>query len=154
MKNDPIIKKEDPASLAARMMMNALWEEIQTRNGFKALNPFDPASFAKTRAGFWITFVNNDPVGSIAIAPLSEPEAELDIMYVAPSFRGSGIAQELMVSLEKHAKENDFTIIKLRAGTPQPEALRFYEKTGFTPIAAFGKWINDNTSICFQKELL
>ena len=153
MNNDSIIKQSDPASPAARTMMNALWEEIQTRYDFKSPNPFDPASFAQTRAGFWIAIANNEPVGSIAIAPLSEHEAELDIMYVAPSLRGSGIAQELMVLLEKHAIENDFTIIKLRAGAPQPEALRFYEKSGFIRIAPFGKWINDNTAICFQKEL-
>jgi GNAT superfamily N-acetyltransferase len=154
MNNNPAIKQSDPASPAARTMMNALWEEIQTRHGFKSTNPFDPASFAVTKACFWVAFANNEPVGSIAIAPLSEHEAELDIMYVAPCFRGSGIAQELMASLEKHAIENDFTIIKLRAGAPQPEALRFYEKAGFTRIAAFGKWINDNTAICFQKKLI
>ena len=153
MNNHPIIKQVDPASPVARMMMDALWEEIQTRYGFKAPSPFDPASFTVTKAGFWIAFANNEPVGSIAISPLSEHEAELDIMYVVPSSRGSGIAQGLMASLEKHAKENDFTIIKLRAGSPQHEALRFYEKTGFTRIAAFGKWINDHTAICFQKEL-
>ena len=100
-----------------------------------------------------IAFANNEPVGSIAIVPLSEHEAELDIMYVVPSFRGSGIAKELMTALE-HAKENEFTIIKLRAGAPQPEALRFYEKMGFTQITAFGKWVNDATAACFEKKLL
>lgn len=154
MNSIPVIKKVDPASRAARTMMEALWEEIQTRYGFKAANPFDPASFAGTRAGFWIAFANNEPVGSIAIVPLSEHEAELDVMYVVPLSRGSGIAKELMNTLEQHAKENEFTIIKLRAGAPQPEALRFYEKMGFTQITAFGKWMNDDTAICFEKKLL
>lgn len=154
MNSIPVIKKVDPASPAARTMMEALWEEIQTRYGFKAPNPFDPVSFAGTRAGFWIAFANNEPVGSIAIVPLSEHEAELDIMCVVPSFRGSGIAKELMTALEQHANANDLTIIKLRAGAPQPEALRFYEKVGFTQITTFGKWMNDDTAICFEKKLL
>jgi len=154
MRNTPVIKKADPASPEARAMIEALWEEIETRYGFKAPNPFDPVSFEGTRSGFWIAFVNNEPVGSIAIAPLSEHEAELDIMYVAPFFRGSGIAKELMASLEQHAKENDLIIIKLRAGLPQPEALRFYQKMGFTRIPAFGKWINDSTAICFEKKII
>jgi GNAT superfamily N-acetyltransferase len=153
MRNIPVIKKADPASPEARAMMEALWEEIETRYGFKAPNPFDPVCFEGTGSGFWIAFADNEPVGSIAIAPLSEHEAELDIMYVAPFFRGSGIAKELMASLEQHAKENDLTIIKLRAGLPQPEALRFYEKMGFTRIPAFGKWINDSTAICFEKKI-
>jgi len=154
MNSIPVIKKVDPASSPARTMMEALWEEIQTRYDFKSPNPVDPASFAGTRAGFWIAFANNEPVGSIAIVPLSDHEAELDIMYVVPSFRGSGIAKELLTALEQHAKENEFTIIKLRAGAPQPEALRFYEKSGFTEITAFGKWVNDVTALCFEKKLV
>ncbi len=153
MTNEIIITKADPRSPAARMMMDALWEEIQTRYGFKAPNLMNPDDFLSERAGFWLAFQENNPVGSVALVPLSDPEAELDVMYVAPSCRGSGAAQELLKMLEAHAKENGFSVIKLRAGAPQPEALRFYEKMGYTKTELFGRWINDNTAICYEKKL-
>ena len=147
------IKKVDPGSPAARLMMDALWEEIQIRYDFESSNPFDPVSFSDNRAGFWVAFVNHEPSGSIAISPLTEQEAELDIMYVSPSVRCTGIAHELLAVLEQHARENKFNIIKLRCGEPQPEALRFYEKEGFYPIPSFGRWVGDHTALCFEKKL-
>jgi len=39
----------------------------------------------------------------------------------------------------------------LRAGEPQPEAMRFYAAAGFTRIPVFGKWVEDPTSICLAK---
>ena len=64
------------------------------------------------------------------------------------------LPQKLMAAAVKHAKENNFTLLKLRAGAPQPEALRFYEKEGFTRIPAFGKWVDDSTAVCMQKKLV
>lgn len=155
MNNVVTIKKVPPGSAEAQLMSAALWEEIQSRYGFKAPNPFDAASFATANAAFWIASnADNKPVGSIAVAPISNTETEIDMMYVSPDYRGCGIAQNLMAVAVKHAKENNFTLLKLRAGAPQPEALRFYEKEGFTRIPAFGKWVNDSTAICFEKKIL
>lgn len=150
-----IIKKVEPASAEAKQMAGALWQEIQTRYGFIAPNPFAPTLFSDERAGFWIAFGVDDekPIGSIAVAPINANEAEIDIMYVSPHYRGCGIAQELMNTLVKHSKEKDFHVLKLRTGAPQPEALRFYEKEGFTRIPAFGKWVDDSTAVCMEKKL-
>ena len=154
MNNVVIIKKVSPGSAEAQLMSAALWEEIQSRYGFEAPNPFDAASFAAGNAGFWIARdAANKAVGSIAVAPLNNTESEIDMMYVSPGYRGCGIAQKLMAAAVKHAKENNFTLLKLRAGAPQPEALRFYEKEGFTRIPAFGKWVDDSTAICFEKKI-
>lgn len=155
MEINAIIKKANPASAEAKQMAGALWQEIQDRYGFIAPNPFDPTLFSTERAGFWIAFgADERPIGSIAVAPVNANEAEIDIMYVLPHYRGGGIAQELMNTLVKHSKEKDFHVLKLRAGAPQPEALRFYEKEGFIQIPAFGKWVDDSTAICFEKQLV
>ncbi len=147
------ISPADPASPAAHSMMAALWEEIQLRYGFEAPMPFSSEAFTGPRSGFWLAFVNDEPVGSIAISPLSDREAELDMMYVAPSARGTGIAHELLMQLETFAREKNFELIKLRTGTPQPEALRFYEKEGFRLTPVYGRWIGDDTALCLEKKL-
>lgn len=151
--NKSVIMQVDPASEAAGRMMNLLWDEIQARYNFSAPNPFSAAPFAVERSAFWIALIGNEPVGSVALTPLSAMEAELDIMYVMPAARGTGIAHELMAGLEHFARKNQYRVLKLRTGLPQPEALRFYEKEGFCPTPVFGRWIGDQTALCFQKQL-
>jgi GNAT superfamily N-acetyltransferase len=148
-----VVSSCDPASTPARAMSDALWDEIQSRYGFVAPNPFDPAAFAGPIGGFWVAMSKNDPVGSIALTPLDPPAAELDIMYVAPEHRGAGVAQALLAALEVHARAAGVTVLRLRAGDPQPEALRFYSAAGFLPIEPFGRWIGDDTARCFEKVL-
>lgn len=153
MSADVTIVDCDPSSPDARAMAAALWDEIQTRYGFVADDPFDPAACTGPVGGFWLALHDGRPVGSIALAPLSDGVAEVDVMYVSAEVRGAGVAQALLTRLEEHARAVDVSELKLRAGEPQPEALRFYEKAGFTPIPAFGRWVGDSTARCFAKTL-
>jgi putative acetyltransferase len=145
----------DPFSPPARAMSDALWDEIQSRYGFSAANPLDPAAFTGPVGGFWVATDTDtgDPVGSIALRPLSGLAAELDVMYVTPRHRGSGVARALLATLEEHARAAGVSVVRLRAGEPQPEALRFYIAAGFMPIPPFGRWIGDDTARCFEKTL-
>ncbi|MCY7349893.1 MAG: GNAT family N-acetyltransferase [Cytophagaceae bacterium] len=138
---------------AARAMLDSLWDEIQRRYEFTAPNPMRPEDFIGPRAGFWLAQVEHQPVGSIRFTSWSEDIAELDAMYVVPEFRGRGIAQQLMSTLETYTRQHPFNALRLRAGEPQPEALRFYEKMGFHRIPCFGKWVADPTAQCFEKQL-
>lgn len=61
------------------------------------------------------------------------------------------MAQALLGSLEEHARDVGLEVVRLRAGDPQPEALRFYETAGFRPIEPFGRWVGDETARCFEK---
>lgn len=134
-------------------MSDALWAEIQQRYGFTAPNPMDPAAFTGPVGDFWVATQDGQPVGSIALAPLEPPAAELDVMYVAPRHRRTGLAQALLSTLEEHARTAGIVVLRLRAGEPQPEALRFYTAAGFTPIPPFGRWVGDGTARCFEKRI-
>lgn len=153
MSRNIVITACDPYSPPARALSDALWEEIQSRYGFTAANPVDPAAFTGPVGGFWVATHNNHPVGSVALTPLEPPAAELDVMYVIPEHRGTGVARALLATLEDHARAAGVAVLRLRAGEPQPEALRFYAAAGFAPIAPFGNWIGDDTARCFEKTL-
>lgn len=153
MNSNIVIAACDPFSPPACALSDALWEEIQRRYGFTAPNPVDPAAFTEPLGGFWVATDNDHPVGSIALTPLDPPAAELDVMYVVPAYRGTGVARALLATLEEHARSSGVAVLRLRAGEPQPEALRFYTAAGFTPIAPFGKWIDDDTARCFEKTI-
>jgi putative acetyltransferase len=153
MANQIVVQGCDPFSPQARALSEALWDEIQRRYGFTAANPFDPAAFTGPAGGFWVATDNSAPVGCIGLSPLDDHVAELDVMYVAPEHRGAGVARALLAALETHARSAGVSVLRLRAGEPPPEALRFYIAAGFVPIAAFGKWIGDDTARCFEKVL-
>lgn len=143
----------DPHGEAAERMCAALWAEIQLRYGFSAPNPFDPDGPAARPGGFWVAFDEGKPVGSIALTGLEDGRAELDAMYVVPTHRRRGVANALLAALEAHARAVGVTSIVLRAGDPQPEALAFYRRAGFSPSERFGRWTHDDTAICLQKTL-
>ncbi len=153
MKSEVIITAQDPTTPPARAMLDALWDEIQRRYGFNASNGIHPEQFQEPRAGFWVAWAGDMPVGSLGLMPLSLETAELDGMYVAPAYRGVGVAQRLLLTLENHSRLHGFRILRLRAGAPQPEAVRFYEKMGFSRIPPFGRWVDDPTAWCFEKIL-
>jgi putative acetyltransferase len=148
----PIVRATEHAA-GMNDVLDALWTEIQTRYGFQAPNPMNFKPFAAPRSALWIAYSAGKPAGSIGLYPFTDNEAELDAMYVAPAWRGTGLGQRLMAVAGRFAQHNRFQSIKLRAGEPQPEAMRFYEKAGFRRIESFGKWKSDPTAVCFEKSL-
>ena len=84
--------------------------------------------------------------GSIALArSAGSTTAELDVLYVAPDHRRRGVASALLTTLLDHAQRTGVRLIRLRAGSPQPEALAFYRDAGFVPTEPFGRWVEDPT---------
>jgi GNAT superfamily N-acetyltransferase len=148
-----VILPQKPESSPALAMLDTLWAEIQLRYSFIAPNAILPGDFTGPGAGFWVAYDRETPVGSIAFKPLSEDTSELDAMYVSPEYRGTGVAQQLLYALEEYTQAQGHTTMRLRAGAPQPEAIRFYEKMGFYRIPCFGRWASDDTAWCFEREL-
>ena len=153
MPSDFVIRLQNPHSDPAQAMLDALWDEIQRRYEFTAPTDMHPDDFTNPRAAFWVAMVQDTPAGSIGLMPLPQDIAELNAMYVTPEFRGAGIAQGLIQAREEHARQHDFTVVPLRAGSQQPEAVRFYEKMGFNRIPCFGKYAESSNSWCFEKQL-
>lgn len=153
MKDKVRIRLADPSSPEAKRMMDSLWIEIQTRYGFQAPNPMQAEDFSGAKSGFWIAEAEGNPVGSVALVLWSEKIAELDVMYVHPDFRRFGVASGLVRELEEFARKNGYERIRLRAGAPQPEAISFYENSGYERIESFGRWASDETAWCYEKIL-
>jgi GNAT superfamily N-acetyltransferase len=149
-----IIAGAVPTSQSAKEIMNALWDEIQTRYNFKSPNPFGADLLDGYENNFWVAQAGVRTIGSIAVIPFANKISELDLMYVTPDYRGKGIAQMLIKRALDFVKERADTHLRLRCGTPQPEAMRFYEKEGFYMIERFGRWIDDESALCFEKDLM
>lgn len=100
-----------------------------------------------------VAYENNQPIGCGAFKEYELGVAEIKRMYVKPALRGRGIAAEILTALEQWAKEEGFKTCILETAIRQPEAIRLYEKSGYTRIPNYGQYIGVEISLCMEKQL-
>jgi len=79
--------------------------------------------------------------------------AEIKRMYAAPAARGTGAAVSVLRALEDEARSLGIRRLVLETGTAQPDAVRFYEREGYTPIPLYGHYAGSEVSLCFARDL-
>lgn len=106
---------------------------------------------------FFLARLNGDAIGCGGVALFAD-FAEVKRMYVRDAARGRGVAQALLARIEQEARDAGLGLLCLETGTRQAAALRFYQRAGFTPCAAFGAYATMQpqaiaTSLFLQKPL-
>lgn len=112
-----------------------------------------PAPTAADVALFLVAHVDGAPVGCGALRQLDEGSAEIKRMYVVPAMRGRGVSTAVLQALESHAAGRGWLTLKLETGPKQPEAIRFYQRSGYAQIPNFGHYAGHEDSLCFAREL-
>lgn len=100
-----------------------------------------------------VIYKNNIAVGCGAIKPFDLSSMEVKRMYVKPTERGKGFAQQILEELEKWTKELGYQSTILETGKRQVDAVRFYEKCSYNLIENYGQYKGIVNSVCFKKEL-
>ena len=100
-----------------------------------------------------LAYENETAMGCGAIKEFDAQTMEIKRMYVAPDYRGKGIASELLIALEKWAAELGFSTCILETGTRQSSAIRLYQKSGYNQIPNYGQYAHAENSLCFEKKL-
>jgi len=88
--------------------------------------------------------------GAVVVGP---DYGELKRMYVAPPWRGRGVARALLAFLEAQARARGCVRLTLETGVRQPEALVFYRREGFVACPPFGDYVDDPHSAFLEKRL-
>jgi putative acetyltransferase len=78
---------------------------------------------------------------------------EVKRMYVDPAARGQRIGERLLQTLEASLKEQGIALALLETGSDQREAVRLYERCGYTRRAAFGGYPDNGLSLFMSKVL-
>jgi putative acetyltransferase len=76
---------------------------------------------------------------------------ELKRMYTLPSFRGRGIARQLLVFLESEARARGCRDFALETGYLQLEAIALYARCGYERRGPFGSYTEDPNSVFMAK---
>ena len=84
---------------------------------------------------------------------LAGTQGEIKRMYVAPDYRGRGIARQLLQALESASIDAGCKLLLLETGPFQPEALALYASLGYERRGPFGGYTDDPLSVFMQKTL-
>lgn len=100
-----------------------------------------------------VAYSNLIPIGCGCFKSFDKQTVEIKRMFVKQEYRGKGISILILDQLEQTAKQNGFSKSILETGIGQPEAIRFYNKSGYKQIDNFGQYIGNINSVCMSKLL-
>ncbi len=152
------VQPEPPDSAEAEALMGALDACLnplyapEDRHG-----PSVAALVQACHAGsliFLVARLDGAAVGCGAVRFVPGEYVEVKRMFVMPQWRGRGVAQAILTHLEGLARQQGFGLLRLETGIHQQEALRLYERAGFTRCGLFGEYTNAASSVCFEKKLV
>ena len=153
-RQDLVILAADAASPDAQWLLDALSEALLRINGDSGRSSFD-AEAATPRGGFYIARDGaGELLGCAALRPLGEPDgatAELKRMYARPGSNGVGAA--LLAHVEAQARRHGYQVLHLSTRVANARAVAFYSKHGYTPVAAWGKYVGAAQSVCLGRQL-
>ena len=145
----------------ARTLLAAAHADLVERYGSGDENPVDPAQFDAPDGCFLVARQDERPVACGGWRSLSgnpfldqfEDVAELKRMYAVPAVRGTGVADALLRALEDSARGRGRRWMVLETGAEQPQAIRFYRRHGYEPIANYGYYRQYSTCRSFGRSL-
>ncbi len=91
-------------------------------------------------------------LGCAAIARYGD-YAEVKSMFVSPEARGLGLARKLLEQLESVARDEGIALLRLETGDKLPAAVALYESTGFAQCGPFGGYVENSSSLFYEKTL-
>ncbi len=100
-----------------------------------------------------VCYVDDKAIGCGAFREYDESKIEIKRMFVLPEYRGHGIAMKILNELELWAAELNYREYILETGKKQSEAIRLYQKAGYTFIPAYGQYLNVENSVCMMKTI-
>jgi GNAT superfamily N-acetyltransferase len=127
-------------------------QEYVVRYGSEDQTPVDPAEFAPPRGLFLVGYVDGVPAACGGWRA-HETDVELKRMYVAPAFRGRGLARALLAELERTAAETGYRRVILETGQKQPEAIALYRSAGYEPVPRFGFYADAPSAVHLGKDV-
>ena len=98
-----------------------------------------------------LAYENEKAIGCGAIKEFSTGVMEVKRMFTSPESRGKGIATIILSALEKWAVELSYSKCILETGKKQTEAIRLYNRNGYTRIANYEQYAGMDNSLCYEK---
>jgi len=153
---------------AARTLVAAAQADLAERYGAGDENPVEAVEFDPPEGCFLVAWLGGEPVACGGWRTLShfvrpdaagvdehvdEDVAEIKRLYAVPAVRGTGVASAVLAGLEESAREHGMRRVVLETGGLLPEAIRFYEKSGYDRITNYGYYKEEPDCVSFGRDL-
>ena len=142
-----------PDSEIALALIQELDADLGSRYPGQWIHGLHPEDVGDPRLVFVVVYCDSQAAGCGALRPLDSQMTEVKRMYVKREFRGLGYARKLLEFLETIARTSGFIVVRLETGTKQPESIGLYESSGYLQIPAYGEYLGNPFSLCYEKKL-
>jgi GNAT superfamily N-acetyltransferase len=95
--------------------------------------------------------VDGEPAGLGGVRHLEAEVAEVKSMYVAPAFRGRGLARRILAELEEIARRHGCRATRLDTSDYLTDAVHLYRAAGYREVPAYNANIKAN--LWFERQL-
>ncbi|MDP1848304.1 MAG: GNAT family N-acetyltransferase [Solirubrobacteraceae bacterium] len=131
------VDEEPAASLlqAMRDEIAALYEGLDLDGA--QMPKAGPAEMSPPGGTFIVGYEDGAALCCGGFKRLSGEVCEIKRMFVVEAARGRGLARELLVELERRARELGYAVVRLDTGPRQPRSQRMYERAGYVAIENF-----------------
>jgi GNAT superfamily N-acetyltransferase len=130
-----------PLDPQARVVLRDLEREYDARYGNLFGEPasveiarYAPDAFAAPGGTFLVAELDGEVVSAGAFMTIDERTVEFKRMWTRADHRGRGLARLVLRELEREARARGYARVVLSTGPRQPEAVRLYLATGYTPL--------------------
>jgi putative acetyltransferase len=148
------IRSADPASPEARRLIQELDTYLESLYPAECNHLLSVEALRQPNVTFLTASVDGRTVGCAAYVNQDGEYAEIKRMYVMPEYRSLKIGRRLLQELELRAAAAGLHVSRLETGVYQPEALRLYERAGYTRRGAFGSYRDDERFSVFMEKKL
>ena len=148
---------------AAQALIAAAQADLTSRYGTPDESQVESIQFDPPEGAFLVAYSGGAPVACAGWrtlshfmgddGSLSEDVAEVKRMFVVPEQRGNGVAKRLLGAIEDSARTHGMKRLILETGGLQPEAIRFYEKSGYERIPNYGYYREEPDCVSFGRDL-
>lgn len=146
------IKEERIDTEDAAMLLDELSDTLERITGRSGRASFKLEDVTVPRSLFVVARdESGQAVGCGAIRPFNDNTAEVKRVYAR--VKSSGIGRKIVSFLEKSAKNFGYKYVCIETGIVNKKAVNFYKSMGYYVIDNYGKYINNEKSICFEKKL-
>ncbi|HEX3735834.1 MAG TPA: GNAT family N-acetyltransferase [Solirubrobacterales bacterium] len=95
--------------------------------------------------------VGGEPAGLGGVRHLETEIAEVKSMYMAPAFRGRGLARRIVAELEEIARRHGCRAVRLDTSDYLTDAVRLYRAAGYREVPAYNT--NLKANLWFERQL-
>lgn len=110
-----------------------------------------PADLEPPNGVLLLVRVGGEPAGLGGVRHLDTDAAEIKSMYLAPAFRGAGIAGRLLAELEAIAAERGCGAVRLDTSDYLTAAIALYRAAGYREVPDYNG--NAKANLWFERQL-